>query len=90
MSLNDTEKSLILFQKALEEFSESVRVSITEIEASHERARPLWEDSMQREYQQKWAPLHGQIKDYNNTLGKKYQETIQVRLHFLRRYLYGS
>lgn len=90
MSLDETYEQMQSFLQALEEFNDSLRTSLTELEAQHDRVSPLWNDQNRRNYDAIWGPFLQTMKHYNVSEGPGYVEFLNIKLHALRRYLYGD
>lgn len=90
MSMDVLHDEMMVFRQSLIQFDESLKASINNLEAQHDRVSPLWQDEMRRHYDMQWFPLHNNIKNYVNLEAPSYVEFLSFKLHQLEMYLYGN
>jgi uncharacterized protein YukE len=90
MSLDETYVQMQNFEKALRDFNMNLRASLAELEAQHDKVSPIWNDQMRKKYDAIWGPFLQTMKHYNVSEGPGYIEFLNIKLHTLRRYLYGD
>ncbi len=88
MSANDLAITGMVFLEKLEDFNNLVRITFeTDVEQSHDKVSPMWQDDMRREYDTIWQPLKEQMEDYIRIIGPSHVETIRPRMEALLEYL---
>ena len=90
MGMDEVSEGMERFQRALETFNDAVKSSMNEIEQHNDRLGPMWQDSMRISYNERWAPLEDELRNFRDHVGPRYLETMIERSKFLRRYLNGN
>jgi hypothetical protein len=79
-----------VLERELQNFNQRLGNAFDQLEQSHARVSPLWDDSMRREYDKSWKPLNDAMHDYIKRTGPRYVEVLIERLRHLKSYLHGS
>ncbi|HEY1015526.1 MAG TPA: hypothetical protein VGE07_22650 [Herpetosiphonaceae bacterium] len=90
MSMDETFEQMQRFDRALNDFNEHLRQSVSELARSHAAVDPLWRDSFRRQYDAEWAHFQEAMIRYINREAPNYAQFLRDKLIQLRRYLYGS
>ncbi len=90
MGMDDVFHSMDAFEKELEVFNQKLQASFKDLNNQHEKVSPLWDDSMRKEYDEKWIPLEEDMKEYVTKDGRTYVDILISKLTAIRGYLYGS
>jgi len=90
MSMDHVFERAQVLERELQNFNERLRAAFEQVEQSHSRVSPLWDDSMRREYDQSWKPLDDAMHDYIKRTGPRYVDVLIDRLRHLKSYLHGS
>ena len=78
------------FVEALVSFNQSLKQSLTELQAQHDHVSPYWQDEMRRRYDAVWGPFQQNLKHYAEVESLGYVEFLYVKMYALERYLYGG
>ena len=89
-SMDEVNIKMQRFELALEKFKGTVTQSTKELVNTHDAVRPLWDDTMYKEYKVHWDPLSEFISLYRDRILPEDIEHLQAQLRHLRRYLNGS
>ncbi len=89
MSMDDVYIRAQELSRSLEQFNHDLKGAMAEVDRSHERVSPLWDDAMRRDYDRKWIPLEEEMKEYNRQVGPQYMNFLIQRLYHLNSYLHG-
>lgn len=88
MSMNDTFREMVNFHRELEHFNGHMHVSMSDLQANHDRVYPLWkDDDMWREYNSQWQEFDDMMKNYLRREGPAYERFLAEKLQSLSRYL---
>lgn len=77
------------FRDALVRFNERLRMSVSDLEAEHDKVSPYWQDQWRKEYDSIWGPFEETMKRYLNSDGVNYAEFLEIKIQALKRYLNG-
>lgn len=77
------------FRQSLSAFNDSLRSSVSALEAEHAKLAPYWRDSWRQEYDAIWGPFEETMRRYINAEGPNYLEFLNLKSEALRRYLFG-
>jgi uncharacterized protein YukE len=78
------------FHGALARFNASLRASVANLEAEHDKVSPHWQDQWRRDYDAIWNPFEETMKRYIDVDGPSYVEFLNIKSEALWRYLNGS
>ncbi|GEM_PF-714890 len=93
MSMDGMDKQywqMRIFHDALARFNESLRSSVAELEAEHEKVSPYWQDQWRKDYDSIWGPFEETMKRYINSAGPNYVAFLEVKIRSIGRYLNGD
>jgi predicted metal-dependent hydrolase len=89
-SLDDVFEQMRLFQQALAEFNEEVRVSAESLGKAHDEVSGLWRDAAAARYQQAYEPLAHSLDEYLRAGAPQFERFIETKVRQLERYLHGA
>ena len=90
MSMDEQYFAMQNFRQLLAQFNDSLRSSVSQLEAEHDKVSPYWQDSWRKEYDAIWSPFEQTMKQYVNSEGPNYLEFLNIKSEALRRYLFGN
>jgi len=90
MSMDEQYAQMQNFELALTAFNERLRAYLAGLQVQHDHVSPLWQDAMRQEYDAVWVPFRETMQHYVASEGPGYVEFLTIKLHALRRYLYGD
>jgi hypothetical protein len=90
MGMDEIFATMTRFEEELEKFNQNLQNSFKDLDQQHEKVNPLWDDTMEKEYKQKWTPLEESMKQYVTKDGRNYVEILLYKLNAIKRYLYGA
>ena len=90
MSMNEQFEQMQIFERSLRGFNEQLKMSLLELQAQHDAVSPHWQDDMRKHYDSVWVPFQTTMKHYVASEGPGYVEFLNIKIHTLRRYLYGG
>lgn len=89
MSMDDTYFEMSNFRGSLSQFNDSLRRSVSELKAEHDKVSPYWQDQWRREYDAIWTPFEETMTRYLEIEGPNYVEFLEIKRQALGRYLDG-
>jgi uncharacterized protein YukE len=78
------------FHQSLSLFNDSLRASVANLEAEHDKVSPHWQDQWRRDYDAIWNPFEETMKRYIDIEGPSYVEFLDIKSKALWRYLNGG
>jgi hypothetical protein len=87
--MDEVHQAAQALEKGLANFNEKLRTAFGELEKSHSLVKPMWNDTMGRDYERSWRPLCDAMTHYNQVVGKQYHSDMDRRLKHLTAYLHG-
>ncbi len=90
MSMDDQFVELHRFRQHLVSVNERFRCSARELTIAHERADPLWQDSMRRTYDAEYDLFSERVRQYLEREAPNYERFLEEKTAALQRYLYGD
>lgn len=90
MSMDEQYAMMMQFERSLSDFNASLRMSLSELESAHANVSPHWQDEMRRQYDALWGTFLETMKHYDRSEGPSYVEFLNIKIHALRRFLYGG
>jgi uncharacterized protein YukE len=89
-TLDDVYEQMRLFEKALRDFNETVRVSAAELSKLDADTRALWRDEASRRYGQAYDPLAQMLDEYLKSDAPRFEQFLDRKVQQLARYLHGA
>lgn len=89
-SLDEVFEQMRLFQRALQDFDEAIRVSASELAKSHEDVCALWRDEASLRYRQAYEPLADSLDGYVRADAPRFEAFLDAKIGQLDRYLNGA
>lgn len=87
MSLDHTLIELQNFHDSLSRFVEVLRTCRREQDAAEDRLRPLWDDTFQRQFAQRYGELDGPVRNFTEREAARFLAFLDDKIFRLRSYL---
>ncbi len=87
--MNEQYEQLLIFRKQLIRFNEALKLSMIDLQKSHDYVDRWWRDDMRKAYDRQWEPLKEVMDRYINHEGRSYVEFLSIKIHKLEQYLRG-
>lgn len=88
--MDETYDQMQSFLRALQDFDNHLRNSVSDMNRCHEVVAPLWQDSFRREYDARWEQFLDFMAQYLNRESVDYEQYLYDKLIQIRSYLYGN
>lgn len=79
-----------VFQQALAEFNEEIRISAAALAQSHEDICGRWRDEAAARYRLVYEPLAHSLDDYLQSGAPRFERFLETKVRQLERYLHGA
>jgi len=87
--MNEQYEQLMIFREQLIRFNEALKLSMSDLQKSHDYVDRWWQDDMRKAYDHQWEPLKEMMSRYINHEGRDYVEFLSIKIHKLEQYLRG-
>jgi len=89
-SMDDVLERMKIFCMVLQNFHDSLELSLSDLRARNDDVIPHWPmDNARRFYEQHYGPLHETLLTYVNQQGPEYIAFLEKKAHAIDGYLHG-
>jgi hypothetical protein len=89
-TLDDVFEQMQIFDRALLEFNEALRLSVADLRKSDEEISALWQDEASARYRRVYEPLAESLDRYLRTDAPRFEGFLQAKVRQLGIYLHGQ